>query len=357
MNRSRYASLTEHYPRESPGVKGILIAAVLLIVLVGVSGLPANAASLELLRKASNHSDAPAFQSGEAQLTFTPASSSMIVGNTAVITISLASIANLYGYQFQVNYDSSKVSAVGAFVNGLVDTTSDAFMPTNWNAVCNGGVCKFAVTKQNPASPVTGTGPLAYITFTGVNAGTVPLSFSADILADRDGNQIAHTASTSALTVYGTANITGTVSLQGRTTPITSGTVTLSDEASKFSPTVVDFDQATGVFSATVPVDLGGSTYDLLAAHSLYLSNRLTGVAVSTGDNYNVGATELKGGDANNNGMVDIFDLGCVGGSFHSSPAVCGTNGSSDINADGVVNIFDLALVGGNFHLSSPQPW
>lgn len=296
-------------------------------------------------------------QNGTAQLTLTPTNSSLVVGSSIVITANLESVTDVYGYQFKVNYDASKVSAVGAFVNSFMDSTTNAFSPSGWSATCSSGVCSFGVTLLNPATAITGTGPVAKITFTGLNSGIVPLTFGSDIIADRNGFQIAHTTTGGTLTVYGTAIITGTVSLQGRSTPITSGTTTLTDNASLFVPTVVNFDQNTGLFTATVPVDLGGSTYKLVAAHSLYLSSQLTGFGIASGNVYNAGTTFLRAGDGNNDGTVDILDLSCVGGNFHLAPGVCGVNGSSDLNADGAVDIFDLVLVGGNFHLSSPQPW
>jgi hypothetical protein len=291
------------------------------------------------------------------QLSFNPSAASLLVGNSTVVTITLASVTNLYGYQLQVGYDTSRVSAVGAFVNGFFDTSVDAFSPSGWNANCAAGLCNFAVTKLRPATDVTGSGPLARITFTGIAPGSVTLTYLQSILGDRNGMAIAHTTSTGALTVNGTATITGTVKLQGRTTPITAGTVTLTDTAGIFTPTIVSFDATTGQFTATVPVEPGGSTYNLLAAHSLYLSNRRTGVAVAHASIVNVGTTTLKGGDANNDGKINIFDLSCIGGAYDGPPKVCGTTGNSDITGNGVVNIFDLAITGGNYDLVAPQPW
>ena len=88
----------------------------------------------------------------------------------------------------------------------------------------------------------------------------------------------------------------------------------------------------------------------------MYLSNR-TSHLLQNLDNYSAPLTRLLGGDANNDGLIDLSDLTCVGGSFGGAPAVCGTTGSSDINADGAVNILDLVLPGSNFGLTSPGTW
>lgn len=294
---------------------------------------------------------------GGTQLLFNPVSSMVAVGNNIVVSIDLASVTNLYGYQFQVNYDASKVSASGAFVNTFFDTTSNTFLPPGWNASCASGVCKFAATHLQSAAPLSGSGTLAQITFTGVSAGTVPLTFSADILADRDGNALAHTSGTATIVVYGYATLSGTVVLQGRATPVSTGTVTLMDNANMFAPTVVNFSASTGAWTATVPVEAGGSTYNLTARHSLYLRNELNGVAVVVGGTYPQATTQLRAGDGTNDEMVDVLDLSCVGARYGLTPAVCAATGNSDINEDGVMDIFDLVLVGSNYGLTAPQVW
>ena len=290
----------------------------------------------------------------QPQLAFRPLATSLGVGNSTTVYIDLTAATNLYGYQFQVNYDAAKVSATGAFVNSWFDTTTDASVPTGWTGTCGAGVCKFAVSKVL-GTALTGSGTVAQITFTGVAPGLVALSFSSDILSDRDANPQTHGKTTGWLEVSGTATLSGIVSLQGRNTPKDAGTVTLYDKYGYVAPTTVGFDPTTGAWSATVPV--GSGTYNIVAAHSLYLSNQETDIAVSTGGNYPLTATKLLGGDANNSGSIEIGDLSCIGGDFGGAPGNCGGAGSSDINADTTVNILDLVLAGGNYDLTSPQPW
>ncbi|MGB8644398.1 MAG: hypothetical protein WCF84_04125 [Anaerolineae bacterium] len=291
-----------------------------------------------------------------ADLSFSPTSAQLTVGSSAVVVLNLAAVTNLYGYQIEVSYDASKVSATGAFTDTFLNTIG-AFVPPGWDASCGGGLCRFSATQLNPALPLSGSGPLAQITFTGVAPGLVPLTMTTHYLSDRNGFAIDHTAGAATLTVYGAAIVNGTVRLQGRSTPITAGTVTLTDSAGKFPPTTTNFSATTGYFTVTVPVDLAGSNYQLDATHSLYLTNRLTGVSLLYGTIYTAPTTRLLAGDANNDGLVDILDLSCIGGSYGVAPRTCGGAGSSDINADGNVDIFDLVLVGGNYGLAGPLPW
>jgi hypothetical protein len=227
-----------------------------------------------------------------------------------------------------------------------------------WNADCTtAGTCKFAVSKQNASGgEVNGSGTLAKITFTGVAPGTVPLTFSSNKLSDRDGSPLAHSVETGVLYVYGYATFSGVVKLQGRLTPIDTGTVTLTDASGEFAQVVATFNATTGAWSASVPVTLTGSTYNLKAAHLLYLGNQKLGVAVTAGSSYPQATTMLRGGDATNNGVIDIGDLSCIGYDFGTTNNTC-AGGDSDINQDGETDIYDLTLAGGNFELTTPQPW
>ncbi|MGB8644401.1 MAG: cohesin domain-containing protein [Anaerolineae bacterium] len=291
-----------------------------------------------------------------AQLAITPLSRTINTGQQTTVTIDLTDITNLYGYQFEVTYDQTKLSATGAFVNTFFDTTTNAFPVWSGDCTSTPGVCKFSVSRQG-GSAVSGSGTLAQITFTGTAAGLVPIGITNDILADKDAGVLAHTTVGGYVQVNATATVSGVVSLQGRSIPLTAGSVTLYDESGYVGPTTTNFDPTTGAWSATVPVQGGGTTYDIVASHSLYLSNIKSGVAVTAGGNYPQASTKLLGGDATNDGTVEIGDLSCIGGRFGLTPTTCGTNGSNDINGDGTVNILDLVLAGGNYNLSSTQPW
>ncbi|MCX6058562.1 MAG: cohesin domain-containing protein [Chloroflexi bacterium] len=274
-------------------------------------------------------------------------------GETSKVKINLNDVANLYGYQFQVNYDATKVSATGAFNNSFFDTTGD-YAP--WNATCSAGTCKFSVSKLAPQTPSNGSGTVAEINFTGLQVGEFDVTIGAgDILSDRDANVIGHTVGGPVhLTVCGFATVNGVVSLQGRPTPINSGTVTLTGA---FGPYSANFNSSTGAWSIpNIKVMPGGTNYTFDAAHGLYLGNRMTH-ALMPGETYAAAATKLKGGDADNTGLIDVSDITCISGSFGAAPVTCGATGSSDINADGLVNILDLVLPGGNYGLLAPQGW
>jgi hypothetical protein len=278
-------------------------------------------------------------------------------GENATVKIELSNIANLYGYQFQLGYDDSLVYATGAWVDFPFTTADPAARP--WDATCAGGVCRFSVSHVEPQAAVSGSGTVAQVVLTPRAAGIFTVTVSGDILSDRNANVIAHTAAAPLpLTVCGVASASGTVSLQGRATPIDLGKVTLTNGV--FGPYDTNFDTVTGAWSiSNIKVLPGGTSYTIDATHGLYLGNQMVRV-LNPGEAYAAPATRLKGGDVNTSGdsagKIDGLDLGDVGRSFGQPPAG-GAGTGSDINADGIVNILDLVLVGGNFGLAAPQPW
>lgn len=296
----------------------------------------------------------------QPQLIFNQLESTVKEGDTVVVKIDLNAATNVYGYQFQVNFDQTKVSAVGAFVNTFFDTTTNANVPTGWNHLCGSGFCKFAASKLSPGTPVSGSGTIAEITFTGI--GLTPseppasLTFSGDVIADKDGTSLTHSVTTGYINVTGSATISGHVSLQGRATPIDAGTVTLYDENGYVPPTTVNFSASDGSWTTTVPVSAGGTTFDAVAAHSLYLGNQKTGIVATDGGTFDQGTTKLLGGDADGSGLIDVSDLAIIGGQFGNSGAGI-TDARANINADNDVNILDLVLAGGNYGLNTPRPW
>lgn len=286
---------------------------------------------------------------------------------TATVDVKLANVVNLYGYEFQVSYDQTKVSAVGAWVNSFFDTADPASKP--WNATCAAGVCKFSVSHTGGLTPtpqqsVSGSGPLAKIVLTALplpTPGTIAMAISGDVLTDINGGALIHTlgAALPPITVCGLATITGNITLQGRFSGnVDPGTVTMIEQAPTSFAAVapVPFSGTNGAYSIQVPYLPGGSNYKIRAEHGLYLGNEETFLVNGSLANKN---TQLWGGDANNDARVSIGDLSCIGAAFGISPIVsdCGGTGSPNINADAKVNVQDLSITGGNYDKCSYQPW
>lgn len=299
------------------------------------------------------------------------AANSLICGAGASLSVDFSNVANLYGYQFKVNYDATKVAASGAFVNSWFNTAG-ALKP--WDADCSSGACKFAASFQDDGDPqtppvsVSGGGPVATINFTPLAAGSFNATITDIVLTDVDGFSIPYTSDSASLTfnVCGQASVSGVVSLQGRLSPMDAGQVKLHDLGGVFPDIVVPFNATTGAFSVpSIPVMPGGSDYQIQATHILYVGTQKT-ENLTPGENLTSQNTRLWGGDADNSGLnapftVGVFipDLGCIGFAFGGGPGGCGSNpgNSTDINKDLVTNIQDLSLAGGNYGKNPFQPW
>lgn len=296
---------------------------------------------------------------------FTPADKALVC-NATELRIDFRDMPAFYGYQFKVQYDDALLDAVGAFDNSWFSTTNQASIPGGWGASCVAGVCKFAVSKVNPAIPISGSGPVGKITFTAQAAGVSTVQLTNLTITDIDGFSVPATAPLPVeLTTCGRASVSGKVSLQGRVTPIDGGEVKAIDTGGIFPTVTVPFDAAGNYTLTNLPVLPGGSSYKLRATHILYLGNEKT-VALSPGAALTNQNTRLLGGDADNSGLnppgtvgVDVGDLSCVAGAFDGPPVSCGPLplSSTDINKDNVTNIQDLAITGGNYAKNPYQPW
>ena len=275
---------------------------------------------------------------------------------TQSININIADVKDLWGYQFEVAYNASKVSASGEFVNSFFDTTANANIPGGWSASCSAGVCKFAATRTRADGVLSlnGSGILAKITFTGIApTDSTLITIQNDKLSDLDGMPIVHslTANPATLKVCGLATVSGTVKLQGRATPMTSGTVTLTDGA--FGPYPTSFSALDGAFSQVVKVLPAGSSYTAKAEHVMYMGNLTTAMTLLPGETKVLPATTLKGGDVTGDGNVTIGDLSAIGGMFDTQLPT-GPDTAPDVTGDTWVNIFDLAIAGGNYEIHTP---
>ncbi len=291
------------------------------------------------------------------EISLVPEDELLVCGSNEAVSIVLNGVSNLYGYQIELSYDDSLVSATGALENSWFDTTSNAYIV---DSTCSGGSCLFAATKTNPGTPLSGAGTVASIELAPLAAGTFNLTIDSVTLSNVDGFEIPVDLPTLPLkvTVCGSAAVSGVVELQGRLTPIDEGDVKLIDNGGNFPAITMQFSAADGTYSfPAVPVLPTGSDYRFEATHLLYLGNELDPVTLNPGDNYNATATRLRGGDADNSGTIDIVDASCIGASFMMVSGPCGLSGDTDINADGITNIQDLALTGGNYSRVTWQAW
>jgi hypothetical protein len=104
-----------------------------------------------------------------------------------------------------------------------------------------------------------------------------------------------------------------------------------------------------GKFNLLLPSHI----YSVTASAPGFLPASISNVKVSAGGTTTLPDVILLAGDANQDGKVDISDLGIIadnlGGSVLLDPR-------ADINGDGEINLFDLVLTGANFG-KNHSPW
>jgi hypothetical protein len=303
-------------------------------------------------------------ESAAPQVKLTPANTLVCAGGG--LYVEFGDVPNLYGYEFKITYDVSLAEAGGAFLNHWFDTETGV-VPPGWDGQCAGGVCRFAASLLNPATPLSGGGVVATVNFRPRAAGTFQATLTDLVLSDIDGFPIAAGVEGAPLTfvVCGQAAISGRVSLQGRPTPLDGGHIMLVDSGGDFPDINATFGDDGAYAIANIPVLPSGSTYMIWATHHLYLGNEKA-LWLTPGQHRTGQDTQLLGGDANNSGLhapftegVDISDVACIAAWFRHGPGGCGPfpGSNTDINKDALTNIQDLALAAGNYRKDPFQPW
>lgn len=169
----------------------ILIVAIAVIAVVAViaayflvSGIPENP---PVTPPAQNQTPVVA---GPISVGVSPATSTAGVGDTVTIGITASGAETLFGFQFNIEYDSSVLSFVsiseGTFLN--MNGADDTFCVTP-KTDTEGLVKNYACTRTQKGE-VSGTGTLATATFTVLSSGTSPITLSNVKFADSKADSI-----------------------------------------------------------------------------------------------------------------------------------------------------------------------
>lgn len=277
---------------------------------------------------------------------FMPSARTIRTGESATVDVYIAA-DDMFGFQFTVDYDTTRLTATSAAL--VTDWFNGSFNPWNGEIDDGAGTVKFASSLQSGQTPVDGQGAVGQITFQGDASGLASLSFSdvklVRFVGGSQGTEVITPTGTftGAITVLGTGTITGTVQIQART-DYSGASVTADGDG--------DTSDAGGAYSLSVPE----GTWTVAVELARYLDALKTGVSVTDGGTTSLPAVLLKGGDANDDDVIDISDAGIIGGQFGLAGGAV-TDQRADINADGEVDIVDLVLMGGNYGDTSPVAW
>jgi len=208
----------------------------------------------------------------------------------------------------------------------------------------NSGRIDLAVVQLPPAADVS---QLAHITWAGLTEGVAVIMPTNVVLTGQTGENVESTTQTGVIKVTAAQanSIFGRVLLQGRR--LHNGSEVYLTETDCPEPPV---NIRTG--SPAVTTDSAGYFEFLPAAGVTYRCLQVfqhgylvAQAANPTGD---LGTITLPGGDINDDGSINIFDMAYIGSHYGDN------NPLIDINGDGTVSIFDLVLAASNYGLTGP---
>jgi len=291
-----------------------------------------------------------------------PPTTSVLVGESFTISLNVAYIDDLAGYNIYLRYNTTVLTATKVIVEGTWFTTGQTY--TVWaNSIDdNQGIVHASVTLTGVEEGVSGSGDLFRIVFTADSSGSSLLDIYNDMLVDPLFVAIPHSTSDGIVeatahdvavynvmtskTIVGqsfTLHINVTVANEGdyaetfdvtlyaNTTPLGSQIATLASR----SYTTITFTWNTTGFSK--------SSYTISAYATPTLGE------VDTADNTltNGIVKVVTPGDTNADGAVNILDLSGISAHWHPGPPIgpLGYNPNFDINCDGSINILEISII------------
>jgi len=198
---------------------------------------------------------------------------------------------------------------------------------------------------HSPATPISGSGLFATVSYQAAGAGTSTVSCDP-LISDINGFAQPVNFSGTSVVVLLFATISGNATYQGRISHA-GITVTAIGPVTRSSSTDENGDY-------TIE-ELRTGTYDVRAEASKYLPN-CTSLSLASGDAATLPDTTLRGGNANSEDeIINIADATLVAANFNLSVPPADPMG--DFNSDGIVNVQDLSILGSNYGLSGCQAW
>ncbi|WP_055445263.1 HYR domain-containing protein [Lacinutrix himadriensis] len=221
--------------------------------------------------------------------------------------------------------------------------------PSNIEELVAEGITQATITIIEPTATDNCT---TTITYNGIRDDALPLTDPYPLgdtnitwtATDASGNDSLTCVQT--ITVTSTYSLNLNVSLQGRTDYSGNYTVIIYDINDLVTPAYNLNETADTSGNIILSTEILPGNYKVLVKHAMYLQRLLTVNLI--GDQTET-VTELLAGDADNNNIINIFDLGILSPSFGLSPMQVGYDDRSDFDNNNIINIFDYALLSLNF--------
>ena len=131
---------------------------------------------------------------GITKIFLNPSTTKNSVGSTLTVDINVENVANFYGWDFTLYYDTRildvKNVTEGSFMKNLGSTLFNVDTKDNYNST-HGRIWIYSALFA-PSTPASGSGTLARIEFNSVRTGKTSIVFSDTEMADVNANKIDH---------------------------------------------------------------------------------------------------------------------------------------------------------------------
>jgi hypothetical protein len=298
------------------------------------------------------------------------------LGQTQFVDILVQDVQRLYGSAIYLSFDPAVVE-VAEMSPGSFPIAENVLERRFDNSA---GAVDYAAHALNPSPESNGTGVMVRVSFRGKALGQESVigmrGSPTSILAVVAGPQrvvagpFTWESGTISVTLANAA-VDGLVGLQGRTQgaagPIGWGGATVRLTCSSgpcagqgAEALTTDARGAFGKVKNATTMGLVHGVYTAVVSHAGYLPATRTGVNVSGDLAVLAPATGpqsllLLGGDANNDGVINMLDLTTMGTAFNQAP-IGGAGTGADINGDNRVNVLDVVMTGNNYGKTA-SPW
>jgi hypothetical protein len=301
----------------------------------------------------------------------------LAIGETFTINIKIANVTNLAGWELDLYYSSSVLSAIEAMEGPFLKSFGNTYwflgsdyrrqLDDNYNSTH--GNAHLACALLGSATGATGSGILANITFQVRGAGSSPISIPLDetkLLDSTPGNPqpIPHTTSDGLVVVIAhdiaitlitlSKTVTNDTQVTINVTAANLGNYTATFNVTLYygsteieTKTVIDLPPSTNTILTflwdTTPIPKGNYTITAFAIPIL-------GENYTENNQYIDGSiVETIGGDVTGDYKIDIYDLFRFGKSFGTTPGQTGWNPNCDLNNDNEINIHDIFQAARNY--------
>lgn len=282
------------------------------------------------------------------------------VGDVFTVAIVAQGVTDpgIFGGQFDLNFDTTYLQAVGGSLNPGADLPVSPVQIIDNGA----GLVQFAGSRQGDVDNLVGEVILATLSFEAVGATEPPEGQTTTIslqnvkLGAKGGIDVP-IAGTADLSVIireggpigpGEGDIIGNATVEGRAADNQADhLITATDGMT------VTLNTTTALTGSFIFEDAPAGTYSVTADEVGFLAATCEGVAHAADALTSLADVMLLAGDIDDSGEIDITDATAIGAVFGSTdPQV------ADLNDDGVVDILDLILMAANFgQTSAGNPW